>query len=226
MTGLNWKVTAHLASPLAGDPPYLDAILEFKMAQKQGKARLVGKEAPCPPVGEVHLPLLRGDFGGVNGIPRCSGPILPGCRVAHEHFAKRIGLENASMLSESARTIVSTTGGWTKAYRLPLSVRPVDRVVWFIGGSRRRSLSSLLKTVRSIGKKCSQGYGRVVKWDVDQVESDWSWFAPSPDGTVLMRVLPWHDSLPEGLCGFKRSFGGFAAPYWHPDRAMDIIVPV
>lgn len=30
---LNWKVTAVLASPLAGEPPQLDAILEYEMAQ-------------------------------------------------------------------------------------------------------------------------------------------------------------------------------------------------
>lgn len=221
----NWKVTAVLSSPLAGDAPYLDALLEFEMAQRHGKAYKITRDQPAPPVGDIHLPLLRGDVGGVNGIPRCSAPIIAPENVRHEHFAKRIGVENAALLREDQRLVVATGNSWTKSYRLPLKISNVDRIVWFVGGSKRRNLKSSLKTVTSVGKKRSQGYGRVAAWEFDEIEPDHSWFAPSEHGTLLMRALPWCEDLPKDLIGFKRWFGACCPPMWHPDRMMEVVVP-
>lgn len=220
----NWRVTAILSSPLAGDPPYLDAILEHEMAQRHGKAQMLRRSDPVPPVGSVHLPCLRGEFGGVRGIPRCSAPTLPPVKSRHEYYAKRIGVEYAELLSPESRRIVAMGNSWTKSYRLPNNVRTVDRVAWFVGGSKRRSLKSLLKTVDSIGKDRSHGYGRVSEWLIEEVEHDWSWFADVEQGRLLMRVLPWADEL-EQCIGWKRWFGGFAPPYWHPGRIMEVAVP-
>lgn len=221
----NWKVTAVLSSPLAGDAPYLDALLEFEMAQRHGKAHVITRDQPAPPVGEIHLPLLRGNVGAVNGIPRCSAPILSPKDVRHEHFAKRIGVENSHLLRDGQRLVVATGNSWTKSYRLPIKASSVEKIVWFVGGSKRRNLKTLLKSVTSVGKKRSQGFGRVASWEFEEVEVDHSWFAPSEHGTLLMRVLPWCDDLPKDLIGFKRWFGGYAAPYWHPDRQIEVVVP-
>jgi hypothetical protein len=222
----NWKVTALLSSPIAGDVPYLDSIIELQMAFCQNKARPILRCEPAPPVGGIHIPCLRGDIGGVKGIPRCSAPIAVELDSRHEHIAKRIGVEHAGLLSEAQRLSVATGNSWTKSYRLPLKVSNVDRVVWFVGGSKRRHLKSLLERVKSLGKKRSDGYGRVSCWGFDEVEHDYSWFAPAEGGgTLLMRVLPHSSDLPSDLVGFKRWFGGFAPPYWHPDRFLDVVVP-
>jgi hypothetical protein len=221
----NWKVTAIMSSPIAGDVPYLDGLLEFEMAQRQGKAYQVQRCEPCPPIGAIHIPCLRGDCGEVRGIPRCSAPIYTVAAERHEHFAKRIAVEHASLLSENQRLVVATGNSWTKSYRLPVHTRSIEKVVWFVGGSKRQSLRSLLKSVHSLGKKRSQGFGRVAEWDFEEVEHDWSWFAKVPEGTVLMRRLPFCEQLPKDLIGYKRTFGGVAAPLWHPDRQMEIVVP-
>jgi len=222
---LHWKVTAVLGSPLAGEPPQLDAILEYEMAQRHGKAMALDRSQPAPPIGSIHLPMLRGTMGPVDLIPRCSSPIMPDCQMDHEFYAKRLSVENASMLKPEERTVVPVGSNWTKSYRLPLLIRRIDRVCWFVGGSRRRSIRSLLKTVKAIGHKRSQGFGRVLEWLVEPEEQDLSWFAHSPDGPILMRVLPACDELPKNLQGFRRTFGGVVAPYWHPDRQMEIVIP-
>jgi hypothetical protein len=221
----NYKVTALLSSPLCGDAPYLDSILENEMAQRHGKAMKIDRGQPAPPVGSVHLPLLRGDFAGVRGIPRCSAPIVQPVESHHEHYAKRISVENADLLREDQRLVVATGNSWTKSYRLPNKITPCKSVVWFVGGSKRRNLISLLKTVPAIGKDRSQGYGRVSKWLVEETEHDWSWFADVPEGRLLMRVLPWSEEIEQTCIGFKRWFGGFANPYWHPDRQMEVALP-
>lgn len=228
------KVTAELSSPLAGDAPYLDSILEYQMALIEGRCMALTRAQPAPVAGEVHLPILRGAIGGVEQIPRCSAPIIAPEQIRHEHFAKRIAVEHADCLANNQRLVVATGNSWTKAYRLPLKISSVSRVVWFVGGndsqrngqrSPRKTILSVLRRVESIGKKRSQGYGRVFKWTAEETPDDWSWFAPSEHGQVLMRALPFCDQLPSGLIGFKRDFGACVPPLWHPDRHMEIVTP-
>lgn len=221
----NWKVIATLSSPLAGEPPYLDSLLEFEMAQRQGKANRILRSQECPPVGSIHIPCLRGAIGGVHGIPRCSAPIMSPENDRHEFYAKRLSTENANLLRENQQLVVATGNSTFKSYRLPLRIRNVSRICWFVGGSKRRSLLSLLDSVHSVGKKRSQGFGRVVKWEAVEVEHDWSWFAPTEHGPLLMRVLPWCDDLPKDLIGYKRDFGAYAPPMWHPSRFCEIVTP-
>jgi hypothetical protein len=224
MTQRNWRVTAVLSSPIAGDPPYIDAILEHEMAQRQGKAMRLSRADKAPPLGSVHIPCLRGEWAGVRGIPRCSAPIVAPLTERHEHYAKRIAVEHAALLREDQRLVVATGNTWTKSYRLPNKVTQADRVCWFVGGAKRRNLKSLLDSVVSIGKDISQGYGRVSEWLIEEVEHDWSWFAELPEGRLLMRVLPWADEL-ERCIGWRRWCGGYAPPYWHPDRFAEVALP-
>lgn len=228
------KVTAELSSPLAGDAPYLDAILEYQMALIEGRCMAITRADPAPVAGSVHIPILRGSIGGVDNIPRCSAPILSPENVRHEHFAKRIAVEHANCLSDNQRLVVATGNSWTKAYRLPLKISNVAKLVWFVGGndserngkrSSRKMLLSLLRRVHSVGKKRSQGYGRVAKWTAEETTDDNSWFAKTDHGTMLMRALPLCDDLPSDLIGFKRDFGGCIPPLWHPDRYMEIVTP-
>lgn len=222
---MNWRVEATLSSPLAGDPPYLDGLLEYEMSQRLGLAGKVLRSDPAPEVGAVHIPCLRGDFGGVRGIPRVSAPIMAATDDRHEHFAKRIAVEHAALLAPSNRLVVATGNSTYKSYRLPLRTRNVAKVVWFVTGAKRRNLLSLLDSVKSIGKKRSDGYGRIADWEAYPVEEDYAWFAPTPNGTLLMRALPNCDQLPKDLIGYKRALGACQPPMWHPDRCMEIVVP-
>jgi hypothetical protein len=242
----NWRVEATLSSPLAGEAPMLDAILEFEMSQRTGKAYKITRDVSCPPAGDVHLPLLRGSIGGVSGIPRCSSPIaIPlsspnnSVPITREYYTKRLATEHAENLAPRSRNVVAVGNQTFKSYRIPVVSQCVEKVCWFVGGSKRRNLLSLLDSVKSLGHKRSQGRGRVVKWEAYPVEEDWSWFAPcvKSDGTmevdpasgkellVLMRPLPWCSELPKNLVGYRRGFAGVLPPYWHPDRQVEVVLP-
>lgn len=219
------KITAYIASPLAGDIPYLDSIIEFEMAKRQGLAKDIQRHEPAPAIDSVRIPIQRGEFAGVRGIPRCSAPIVRAESDRHEHFAKRIAVEHASLLAPDRRLSVAVGNSWTKSYRLPLRVINADRVVWFASGDRKGILRAL-RGVDGIGKKRSYGYGRVTHWEAESVYTDSSWFGESDGQSVLMRVLPFDEELMRGVVGWKRWFGGFAPPYWHPDRMRDLACPV
>lgn len=228
----HWRVECTLSSPIAGEIPMLDALLEFEMAQRHGLANRMTRDMPCLPAGAIHIPCLRGSIGGVQSIPRCSSPIVSYSEVRQEHFAKRLAVEHAGLLSESSRGVVAMGNSTYKSYRLPLKLTHAAKVVWFVSGAKRRNLLSLLDSVKSIGKKRSCGYGRVVDWEAYEIEKDLSWFAEVDGGdgvsgaSILMRPLPYCRELPVNLVGFRRAFAGVVAPYWHPDRQMEVVVPV
>lgn len=217
------KVTAWLAEPLAEYPPMLDAILEGQMASRMGLAHKVRRDLPAPPEGAIHIPLAHNRVGG-RSVPCCSSPIFAQQAIWREHLAKRFSVEHAHLLSPRERTVIATGNATLKSYRLPLTIRAVERVVWFCKGHRRPILQ-LLRSVPSLGKKRSVGYGRVRKWEAEEVEGRAWWYADSPAGVVLMRPLPDCDDLPANLIGFRRDFGACTPPYWHPDRYAEIVVP-
>lgn len=217
------RVTAWMASPIAGDVPHLDALLEFEMAQRLGLAQKIRRECAAPPPGEIHIPMLRQSYGGV-GVACCSSPIYAPRSTFREHIAKRLAVEHAPLLSENSRLVVATGNATYKSYRLPLTMIDCERVVWLCEADRR-PLLKLLKSVTSIGKKRGIGYGRIAKWEAEDVEGDCWWFGNRDGCAVLMRPLPWCEQLPKNLVGARRDFGACSPPYWHPDRYLEIVIP-
>lgn len=228
------KITAWLASPLAGNPPQLDALMEWSLSpfeqafarqQARGNPHFhIDRSLPAPKHGTIRIPLYR-EWLGKHLVARCSNPILPTARVdAVDHINKRIAVEASGLLRDDERKVIATTNSWTKSYRLPLRVRAVDRVVWFACGNRR-NVNKSLQDVQAVGKKVADGYGRVKEWLVEDIDADYSWFAPTESGYALMRILPIGDWLPSELVGAKKHFGACCPPYWHPERFAEIVVP-
>ncbi len=225
-------VTAYLDSPLAGDPPQLDALLEWSLSpfeeefqekQRQGLPHSrVDRNFPAPPQAVIRIPIKRTLLGGWH-VAECSNPILPIAKDSVEYVCKRISPEHVAAMVENHR-IVNTTNSWTKSYRLPMRVRTVHCVRWFCNGNQR-NLQKALRDVYAIGKKVADGYGRVRKWEiVGNAPLSW-WYAPHASGIVLMRTLPYGSWLPDNLLGARQHFGACVPPYWHPERFGPIVVP-
>lgn len=224
-----YLVKAHLASPLAGDPPRLDALLEWCLSLYHPKAEpgyKVDRKFEAPPQGEIPIPLPRRRLGP--WLKACvSDPILstPDSDGV-EHVNKRIGVEKAGLVAPEHRRVIATGNSWTKSYRLPMRVRVVPCVAWFaLAGDRRELLKVLRRHARAIGKKVSIGYGRVSGWTVEKIDADHSWYADAGRGPLLMATLPIGDWLPEGLIGARRDFCAVTCPYWHVSRYDEAVVP-
>jgi CRISPR type IV-associated protein Csf3 len=158
-------------------------------------------------------------------VYRASSPVFVVETDNHEFFGKRLGVEHASLIDPRDRKVVAMGNATYRSYRLPLRVRAIRRVVWWVASDRRRAIKQLLRKITSIGKKRSIGYGAVAKWDVDQCDIDMSWFAPTEKGTILMRPLPNCDELPADLAGACPDFGAVQPPYWHPQRYVERMIP-
>lgn len=218
-------IKARLGSPLAGDPPQLDGLLIDQLCLFQGYRRF-GRNDPLPADSDsIRIPIAHSMFGGAN-VPLASSPIFAAVAGTdrHEHVVKKLAVEYADMLAPERRLKIAVGGGDFKSYRLPLRVRLVPVVAWFAIGDRRTVLK-VVRRVRAIGHKRSIGYGRVAEWTVDRIDADYSWFAPSERGPVLMRPLPEAGRFPAGLIGARPDFVAVKSPYWHPDRYMEAMVP-
>jgi len=157
-------------------------------------------------------------------VPCASSPIIESHAEGVEHIARRLATEYAEMLDEGRRLKVNTTGGEYKSMYLPVRVRTVDRVVWFARG-QAKEVRRICRSFQAIGHKSAYGYGRVAQWDVEFVEHDWSWWATSPSGPVLMRPLPACAPIPDGAIGYRSAYHGIRGPYWSMATMGDAIVP-
>jgi CRISPR type IV-associated protein Csf3 len=230
MTADHLMVTCFLAAPLAGAAPQLDGLLEWAMSIHNHNGNherwKVDRRFAAPALESIAIPIAREKIGGWP-VACSSSPIVPRAdSTTVEYVTKKLAVEHADLLAPEERKQVSTTGSWTKSYRLPLDVRRVDKVVWFAKGNRA-GLIRALKQVRAIGQRTAKGFGVVHRWEVDKnVEPHW-WYSRHATGTVLMRPLPVCEELPRDLVGYKRTFGACCPPYWHAqDRYCEIVEPV
>lgn len=222
------KVTAILAAPLAGDAPMLDALLCKVMA---GRFPTVAhaRHDPAPPFDSMPpIPIVKGWFGGFP-VYRCSSPILSEVFAdEHKYIHSRFPTDGAMLVAEEKRIVIATGNGKLKSTRLPIRTRAVQAVTWFAAIQDKHSPSIVRKEVSkvaSIGIDRSRLCGRVSEWIVEPIDEDYSWFAPHPDGTVLMRPLPKCDELPNDLIGAMDYFDAFHPPYFHPGRKISVVKP-
>ena len=216
---MNLKVTAEIISPVAGDIPILDSLLEYQSATLNCFNMHLTRQDPLPE--EIPLPVLRRKMNGIN-IAECSSPIYNTEYEYHEYLNKSIDLKLAPLLSKKNRINIDPGSGAYKSWRLPIRVKIINEIIWFCNGNAK-GIKSLLKGIKSVGELRKVGYGRISKWNVQEIDNNYSWYAG--DAPVLMRPLPLCHELPAKLTGFRRYFGACKAPYWHPENQMEIVIP-
>ena len=223
----NWLVSAWLASPLAGDVPMLDALLEWEMSLRLGMkhAKKVGRWTSPDEIKNVPIPLAKRTINGYD-IYCCSNPILPPLQVPEwiDRTSKRFeSSKMAQIIAPEYRKNVVTGAGPYKSRFASERIRLVDRVCWFIRGDKPE-INKLLKDIHAIGKDRNIGYGFVWQWTFDEMAEDYSIFAPQDGKQILMRTIPLRGEL-DNICGYKKSFGGWKPPYWHPAFQIEVAIP-
>ncbi|EMO53927.1 hypothetical protein [Leptospira noguchii] len=226
MSFRNLIITAELGSPLCGEPPMLDSLLMYELTKRMGLAYKVSRSEPLEQVNVGGLPISKFKIG-VNDFTYCvSNPIVPKPKSEWvEHLQKKFQSDDALLLSTSQRKSIMTTSGPYKARRAPEVIRNIESVKWFLYGDRH-GVRNLLKKITSIGHKRSVGYGKVTEWRYDYVDFQADIFIKNDSGEkILMKTIPLEDAIKHNLTGFRKSFGGWKDPYWHPQNFRDIAIP-
>lgn len=222
----NWRIKCNLISPLCGDAPRIDAIMEYELSLKMGMkhARKLTRNTPLSEIERPPIPVCRRTINGFD-MYCASDPIIGNVRAEYtERQSKRFDSDMiAPMLDPKNLKNLNTSSGPYKSRYVPLRVRNIDCITWIVRGDRQR-IAHLLKGIYGLGSERSYGYGAVHSWEYEEIEEDLSIFARDEEGKkILMKTVP--AECANGCHGFRRSYGGAFPPYWHPDTFMEVAIP-
>lgn len=99
--------------------------------------------------------------------------------------------------------------GRFKAYHMPLTTMIAEKIEWYAYGDRE-VIADILCPLMAIGKKRVQGQGHVLRWEVEEVQEDYSEWK---DGQ-LMRPIP-GPLLPKDVTPLDIQYIAYRAPQWH-----------
>jgi CRISPR type IV-associated protein Csf3 len=151
---------------------------------------------------------------------RCSwaqwGPHSDG----QDRWAKRFDLSMAELIDfKGRRGRIDTSAATYKAYLMPVFYRAALWIEWFCVGDANE-LDDLSRSITHLGKKTAQGWGRVMRWEVEKTEEDWSIW----QGERLMRGIPRYH-WPNGRDIGKIGFYGIRPSYWDRRNQMELVLP-
>lgn len=184
----NLQITAWLSAPLAvmdDWTPQLEGLLMYYWLDR------LGLNYPNPTAEQVaqvshslvNFPIKKHDK---DGFYFCSAPIYSYVVDQQSRYRKRWTPDQDGTINWGKRRAkFSTSEGAEKSYDLPLFLRLTHRIDWYCVGEAE-AIQQLLIPVKGIGKKRSQGFGQIAKWDVVKIDNDWSVVKDS----VLMKPLP------------------------------------
>lgn len=221
----NWKITCNLLSPLCGDAPGIDSLLEYELALRLGMkySRKLTRNVKLTDIEKPPIPLAKRTIEGFD-IYCCSNPIYGNVYAEWaDRQSKRFDVsELALILHESQHKKLLTSSGPYKSRYAPLRIRLIDKIFWFVRGDRKE-INKLLKKIIGLGHCRNIGYGVIGSWEYEEQENDYSIFAMHQGKNVIMKTLP--ISAAKKYTGYRHSYGGAFPPYWHPETYMEIAIP-
>ncbi len=229
------RVTAHLRTGVVCDEYLpLDGILYYQAMREQYGARaysLPGGGVSEELLHPISVPLAQ-RHGHENRSAdswwyACSFACTPTGEPrwwladGEDYWNKRFDQSYASLIDFSGRRgRVIVEQGHYRAYHMPLYYRVARQVSWFCVGEQTR-IKDLLSTVTHVGKKATQGWGRVMRWIVEPWPEDWScWREDKP-----MRALPVAEGERMKGTAFHVRYYGLHPSYFERHNQMAVIVP-
>jgi hypothetical protein len=199
---MHFKVTFNLdGTGVSFDPRFplhLDALLGWCLAPMQVPPHMRDLQTDEKPF-DVQIPLLRSK---VNGHDVWHGSALFSEGDEPETIAwwrKRFRTDFAGGLTSGSPNM---TLGKMRCYNTPLPLILTRQMFAYASGNRKTALKALRANLKYLGKKSSEGHGKILSIEAEEVSEDWSL---TKDG-VAMRFLP----HPEG-----RTIARCAPPYWN-----------
>jgi hypothetical protein len=205
------RVEARLAAPVAYvEPIHLDALLAWVVAYRILHSNPeVAQTEPDVVADDIALPVERVTIADTPIW--CATSFLPKSEVDPAIVRYRKRPPEEGLIEWSSPCKLRFTQGKFRAYDLPLVVRPATSLIAYVLGSEV-GVRDLLREARHLGKKRSQGWGRVAAWTVSRVEGDFPW----QDGAGRpTRAVP----------GDGGAVQGVRPPYWYRPWWVPAVAP-
>jgi CRISPR type IV-associated protein Csf3 len=207
------KVTAYLQTAVIGDHALpFDAILFYLAMHDEYGAEEVTLPMRDIGVRSVELCLdRRGD--GEWWYYAASWAQWPQATAKFtDHWHKRLDTSLVHLINwRGKKARIDVQSGSYKAYRMPVFARHALHIDWYVVGDKAE-IERLLHFATHIGKKTAQGWGAVLKWNVESISEDYSVSGPNGE---LMRALPAAQGIQYGI----------RPSYWAPANKTTCRVP-
>lgn len=123
---------------------------------------------------------------------------------------------------EKRKPRIDHKSGFFKAYAMPLIIRNTKEIVFCCIGNAAR-IEELLANCWGIGKKRSQGYGRLDTKKVEETSGNWHSWNEKREATRAIPVATEEIKKQISSAALQnRSFAmvttGYKPPYWHPQN--------
>lgn len=213
------RVRAYLQTPVIADAFLpLDGVLAyiarrrkygFPDASLPGESLLPdGEQLPNLPLDHIGHPLPSWYYA-------CSFAQWPEMVEGVDHWNKRLDQSLAYLVDFGGKSsAVDISAGKYKAYHMPVFYRHALYVDWYAMATPDK-LRRLLVFATHLGKKVSQGWGAVLRWEVEDWHADWS--VRDDDGR-LMRAIPADNQPNAPVLGVRPS-------YWNPRHQFPCQLP-
>ena len=192
---MNFKVIFHLDGTGvfydSHEPIHLDALLAWALMPMQTPRRcLDSSDTPD----DILLPLLRSRVHG-SRIWHASAlfPDKDGFETLR-YWRKKFRQDRLHLTKGSP----NLQNGVYREYNMPVPLLLAPRMIAYASGKRKEVKRILKKHITALGKKRSQGFGRIVDVECVEIEHDWSLVAegcamrwlPSPGSQRIVRPNP------------------------------------
>ena len=217
-----FSVRAWMRSAVVSDPYLpLDGILFYQKNRElygYQEATVPGRYSRSQAMDTI-LPLGIVHPGEPTWYYRCSwavwGPYVEGS----DAWNKRFDVSLASLIGTGkGQGTVITSQGRYKLYHVPIFYRFALWIEWYCVGDMDE-VGALLAVTTHIGKKTAQGWGNVIRWEIQPIPDDWSIWK---DGR-LMRGIPPSDVPKEQIINY--ALYGIRPSYWLKENQMWLAMP-
>lgn len=183
----NFKVVAHMRTPIVTiEPIILDSIILAAKAKEilgeefySGK-NVVGTEEEVRSMLDPILDRKHNVY--------CTGIGIGEHRESVTSWTKRWDEKNDDIVkfNGKGKERVDIGSGFYKNYHMPVVTKSYKTITFCVRGNMEEVKRLLENYIFYLGKKGSQGFGQVKKWEFEEIEADWSIYR---DGK-LMRPVP------------------------------------
>jgi CRISPR type IV-associated protein Csf3 len=213
------RIRAHLLDGrVAGTEPYfpLDSILAAEWIRRNHPGQFYNPPPPGVKEGWIESPLpfeRRGDPWYYACSFNQAEPLTEYVAYWHRRFDDQL---ERYIDFQGRRGKISEQSGRYKAYRMPLNILILPCLEWYAVGDLE-AVRELCQDIAAIGKKVSQGYGIVDRWEIEPWPEDWS---EVREGKLTRAVF----DLPEETTGRRRIYG-VRPPYWQRENQFEVWMP-
>lgn len=214
----NFKVIMYMGSPVATtDDIILDSIISAAICKEQFSENYYSGKNKYGTKKEVKSmldPILDKKMGVY-----CTSKGIGNNREQTSHWVKYFDSENSELIKakEKGKQKIRLTSGYFKIYRIPFTLRSYKTLTFFVRGDKEKIKNLLENNINFVGKKSSQGYGEILKYEFLDCEEDYSLF--DKDGNI-MRHIPVREFVKTEKCPSEKNFFKecpVIPPYWRND---------